>query len=223
MPLYSNEISSFEQIRLCYPDYYCEIKEMVAIWKAAAYLVDLFRDGMNRVLDNAFITTMDEETTASVERFLGMRVDSRRTLEARRNIILSYFIGLGKISVSKITSMVEALTGGKVNVTFDRKDREGNIILDIVSNDGKIDSAIHKDIALRLGKQLPAHIAYHLAYQDNISPEFSLYVSLVLATNNKRITVPVMAVMPDKNDVSTLMCSALLPISQNKKYEIEVR
>lgn len=223
MPLYSNEISTFEQIRRCYPDYYNEIKEMVAIWKAAAYLVDLFRDGMNRVLDNAFISTMDEETTASIERFLGMRMDSSRTLEERRNIILSYFIGLGKISVSKITAMIEALTGGKINVTFDRKDQEGNIILDIVSNDGKIEALVHKDITSRLDKQLPAHIAYHIVYQDNVCTNSTLRVVSILAVSQKHSVVPVTAVMPDDSDVSVVVYSAVLPIIQHKKYEIEVR
>jgi hypothetical protein len=163
--------SNYEELITYYPKFYRDVLEMQAILKAEGKMLDAFMDGVSTIFDDCFIDTMDEQTLSQLEDFLNIKLYKTRTLEERRRLLKTFFVGHGKLSAEQIAQTVAAYTNSEVDVYFEP----------IVKTDGYEyyeagDNRLYvnylrgnealfylNDISTLLSRLIPAHIDYQSA------------------------------------------------------------
>lgn len=153
----------YEELITYYPRFYREVREMVAILHAEGHLADMMQDDIERVYQNSFIDNMDEEALTRLELFLQIGLYKERTLEERRRLVKSFFVGFGKVSASMLKEMIKSYTGADVDILFEPFDDERNNCLYIYIQRGDVDTLYMSDISLLLSKKIPAHIYWMAA------------------------------------------------------------
>lgn len=162
MSLYSN-INAYEQISSFYPRWYLDFYEMREIIRIEALVAENAQKAIDLILDNHFLDTINEDKASELEEYLNISDISSRSIEERRKIIKSYFLGRGKLSLSQIIAIVQALSGGDVNGDFSLGDSIANhyIKLRITNCDIKY---MLVDIISTLKERVPAHLWVELFY-----------------------------------------------------------
>jgi len=162
--LYDNRYPScFDELISRYPLYYRSIYEMVEILKQFGRLFDRLQKDIERVVDNQFILSADEEAVAEYERFCGIPINRSKPLEERRALLLAYFAGMGHMSASKIKNAIRLITNSDSDITFDREDEQGNKLLDITVF-SYLSESQHTEISNWLARFLPAHLFSQLKF-----------------------------------------------------------
>lgn len=155
--------SNFEELITYYPRFYIDVLEMNAVLEAEGGLADGLESGIERVFSDCFIDTADEQTINKLEKFLNIRTNKERSLEERRKIVKSMFVGSGKISAETISEVISTYTGTEVTCRFEPFDLAGNnrLYIDFYRGD---ESVIYMDdILYFLELRIPAHIEYRAA------------------------------------------------------------
>ena len=150
--LYPNGFpSAYEELKTFYPVFYRDVFEMDAIWRAAGGGLDEIEDGVDAVVNNNFVSLMDTDALAQMETFLGIPLNQKRTLEARRKLVASYFIGGNHISVGFKNSRIYVKLFPKDNSTF-----------------------LPSDVMECLKRKIPAHLSLSLvlAYIPDLQPAY---------------------------------------------------
>ena len=181
--LYPNGFpSAYEELKTFYPVFYRDVFEMDAIWRAAGGGLDEIEDGVDAVVNNNFVSLMDTDALAQMETFLGIPLNQKRTLEARRKLVASYFIGGNHIGAREIKDITRAFTEGTCEVSF-----VGGTVYIHVKSDIK-DTPPEDDYYYILRKKIPAHLGVY----TNIEIEFSelLYVGSNALEGNRYDIVP---------------------------------
>lgn len=139
-----------------YPRFYRDVFEMVEILKAHGRILDGVEGDIEQAYLNGFIDHADESTIEKLERFLDIGLNRSHTLEERRRLVKSYFVGFGKISASLIRKMVGVYTDSPVDCRFEPFDEEKNNALYVrVYQDDHID-----EIITMISRKIPAHINF---------------------------------------------------------------
>lgn len=160
---YENEFDScYEELITFYPIFYKEIFEMNEILKTYGKLLDMTRKNIDAMLSDNYIQTADEPTIARLERFLYINTDKTKSLEERRKFVLSFFIGFGRISATKIKAIIKNYTNADADVEFKVFDDKGNNCLYVTCDRGKETNLRMYDVADILTRKLPAHIFLNL-------------------------------------------------------------
>lgn len=162
MSLYNN-INAYEQISSFYPRWYLDFYEMREIIRIEALVAENVQKAIDLILDNHFLDTLNTEKASELEKYLNISDVSDRSIEERRKIIKSYFLGRGKLSLSQIIAIVQALSGGIVTGSFSLGDSSANhyIKLRISKCDIK---AMLVDIIATLRERVPAHLWVEIYY-----------------------------------------------------------
>lgn len=155
--------NNYEELITYYPRFYRDVFEMVEILKAHGGVADELEANIEQTYLNSFIDYADEETIEQLEKFLMIGLNKSRTLEERRRLVKSYFVGFGKVSASMIAEMIQSYTGASVDIKFEPFDDEGNNMLYIHFQRGNEPTLYMSDINLLLSKKMPAHIQYQAA------------------------------------------------------------
>lgn len=155
--------NNFEELITYYPRFYRDVFEMVEILKAHGRIADEMEANIEQTYLNCFIDYADEETIEQLEKFLSIGLNKSRTLEERRRLVKSYFVGFGKVSASMLEEMIQSYTGASVDIKFEPFDEEGNNMLYIHFQRGDEPTLYMSDINLLLSKKIPAHIQYQAA------------------------------------------------------------
>lgn len=163
MRLYDNAPSSnYEELKTFYPVWYREVLEMDAIWHALGIELDGLRGGIVQAVNNCFVNTADEKTIERLEEFLYITYDGPRTLEERRAVVASFFIGNGHIGEQEIKELMRSFTSGAVEV-------------DLIG--GTVEISVTREISDRFNlsdstfvilKRIPAHL--NVAFNDILLP-----------------------------------------------------
>lgn len=154
---------NYEELITYYPRFYREVFEMVEILKAHGKIADELEDNIERTFLNCFIDYADETTIAKLEKFLQIGLNKSRTLEERRRLVKSFFIGFGKVSASMLAGMIQSYTGAGVKSRFEPCDDERNNMLYLDFQRGNEPTLYMSDINLLLSKKIPAHIKWQAA------------------------------------------------------------
>lgn len=162
MSLYSN-INAYKQISSMYPRWYLDVYEMREIIRIEALVASNMQRAIDLILDNHFIDTLDENKASELESYLNIAGVSDRPIEERRAIIRTYFLGRGKLSLSQIIAIVEALSGGKCTGTFLQGDSYNNHYIKLKILDCDIKYML-LDIISTLSSRVPAHLWVELYY-----------------------------------------------------------
>lgn len=155
--------NNFEELITYYPRFYRDVFEMVEILKAHGRIADEMEANIEQTYLNCFIDYADEETIEQLEKFLNIGLNKSHTLEERRRLVKSYFVGFGKVSASMLEEMIQSYTGASVDIKFEPFDEEGNNMLYIHFQRGDEPTLYMSDINLLLSKKIPAHIQYQAA------------------------------------------------------------
>lgn len=155
--------NNYEELITYYPRFYRDVFEMVEILKANGRISDRLEEDIEQAYLNCFIEYADEATITKLEKFLMIGLNKSRTLEERRRLVKSYFVGFGKVSASMLEEMITSYTNAPVRSRFEPFDEEGNNRLYIEFERGKEPTLYMSDIMLLLSKKLPAHIDYQVA------------------------------------------------------------
>ena len=155
--------NNFEELITYYPRFYRDVFEMVEILKAHGRIADEMESNIEQTYLNSFVDYADEETIEKLEKFLMIGLNKNRTLEERRRLVKSYFVGFGKVSASMIAEMIQSYTGASVDIKFEPFDDERNNMLYIHFQRGDEPTLYMSDINLLLSKKIPAHIQYQAA------------------------------------------------------------
>lgn len=155
--------NNFEELITYYPRFYRDVYEMVEILKANGRVFDRMEGDIEQTYLNCFIEYADEETIKKLEDFLDIRLNKSRTLEERRRLVKSYFIGFGKVSATMLKEMIQSYTGAEVECKFEPFDETGNNMLYLNFQRGKEPTLYMSDINLLLSKKIPAHIKWRAA------------------------------------------------------------
>ena len=95
-----------------YPLVVQAIKEFQAIINSEYPEIEALHEGNERVLADAYLTTMTEERIEQWEKILKIQPIENSTIEDRRDTILARVRGQGKLNTALINSIVNTFTGG---------------------------------------------------------------------------------------------------------------
>ncbi|MBQ3160575.1 MAG: DUF2313 domain-containing protein [Oscillospiraceae bacterium] len=157
-------LSSYERILRFVPVFFRDIFEMDSIYRVDGEMVDELILKINIVKANRYILSADEETISELEAFLGLESDSDSTLDDRRNLLVSYFTGFGKLSATTIKSIIKSLSDADSEVTFLPADNAGNNCLNINIFNPSFSYRLDNIVKV-LSKRIPGHIWYKIRIQ----------------------------------------------------------
>ena len=101
-----------ERMNGYYPLVVQAIKEFQAIINSEYPEIEALHEGNERVLADAYLTTMAEERIEQWEKILKIQPIENSTIEDRRDTILARIRGQGKLNTALINSIVNTFTGG---------------------------------------------------------------------------------------------------------------
>lgn len=176
--------NNYEELKSFLPTFYDHILDMQIVLLASGNQLDGVEAGLNQVLLNNFIMDADEPTITRMERFLYLQVDRARSLDERKRLVASFFIGFGKMSASKIKEIVFAFTNAASDVFFE------DSIISIEIERGTSQSLYLIDLDTILSRRLPAHLPFVLVVkytvETTVSAKTSGYVFQYPLTNMLR-------------------------------------
>lgn len=167
--LYPNGFPSvYEELKTFYPVFYRDVFEMDAIWRAAGGKLDEIEAGVDAVANDTFISMMDAAALSDMEAFLDIAPNKNRTLEVRRKLVASYFVGANHIGAPEIKELVRGYSGDTPEVKFSK----GRIYVCISPPDES--SFLSSDIIECLLRKIPAHLALSLSlsYKPDVQPAY---------------------------------------------------
>lgn len=168
--LYPNGFPSvYDELKTFYPVFYRDVFEMDAIWRAAGGKLDEIEAGVDAAANDTFISMMDAAALSDMEAFLDIAPNKNRTLEVRRKLVASYFVGANHIGAPEIKELVRGYTGDTPEVKFSK----GRIYVCISP---PYESAFFSsDIIECLLRKIPAHLALSLSlrYKPDVQPAYA--------------------------------------------------
>ena len=104
-----------ERMNSYYPQVIQSILDFQAIIDAEYPEIEDLYKGRERVVEDAYLTTMNEERVEQWEHILGIKPLEQSSLSDRRETIVARIRGQGKLNSTLINSIVNAFTGGTAN------------------------------------------------------------------------------------------------------------
>lgn len=144
--------SNYEEFKTYYEVSYRDYKEMDAIWQALGGQLDKIQDGILTVIYAMFIKYADEYAISLWEEFLWIRYDGPRTLDERKQMVLSFFIDNGHIGEPEIRELLSVFTTAQCSMAL----VGGSLHLDIIRNNGEFFQL--SDFYYILQIKLPGHL-----------------------------------------------------------------
>ncbi len=181
----------YEELLTFYPIFYREIFEMNELLKTYGGLLDVIQKNIDTMLANNYIQTADETTITKFEKFLYVNTDKTKSLEERRRFVLSFFIGFGRISATKIKAVIKNYTNAEADVQFKRTDEKGNSRLLVTCDRGMENNLKMYDIADILTRKIPAHIflSVLIKYVFECSENNKNYIGAAVRVKTRNIVI----------------------------------
>ena len=155
--------NNYDELITYYPRFYRDIFEMAEILKAHGRIADGIEENIEQTYRNGFLDYANEATISKLENFLKIGQNKNRTLEERRRLVKSYFVGAGKMSASAIFQIIAVYTDSPVICEFKPFDDKGNNRLYIEIQNSEEKTVCTKDIFAILSKRIPAHLLFCFA------------------------------------------------------------
>jgi len=163
MRLYDNSYpSGYDELKTYYPVWYREVLEMDALWRVMGQQLDSIQSGITQAVDNCFISTADAETLRKLEEFLYISYEGSRTLEERRALISSFFIGTGHIGEQELKDITALFTNAPISVELIGGTVEISVTRELSDRFNLI------DCLFMILKRIPAHLK--VVFNDILLP-----------------------------------------------------
>ncbi len=150
--------NSYKELQSWYPVFYLDVREMRAILQAHGSMADDIQAAIEKVVNDFYIDTADEETIGRFEKFLDIIPERGSTLDDRRAYVKSFFMGFGKISETIIKQVIKTIAGLDVSCLFEPFDEDRNNCLYIIFQENDDYRAYMDKIKEFLSRRVPAHI-----------------------------------------------------------------
>lgn len=145
-------LSKYDELKTYLPDFYESIADVREFLKALGLQMGEVHSDTMQARDNNFIFLADEKTVSRLEQFMYIPYDSARTLDERRRLIASFFVGSGKIGANEIKEIVKVFTPSLTEVTF------ANSTINVIVTRDVSESFILADCYFILLKKIPGHL-----------------------------------------------------------------
>lgn len=153
--------SVYDEIRSFYPEYLKKVREIDEIIRTFGFIGDDITTAIEIILNNNFILSADERMITKLERFIGI-TEISPDINARRQSVLSYFVGFGKISSSLLKEIIAVFADSDADISFNQREENGSYILVInISKNEKYNADYNRLYSLLLNR-IPAHIKTRL-------------------------------------------------------------
>lgn len=136
-----------------YPQSVIEIKDIQCILDVLLPYFYKCDTGLQAVLKNTTLLTMDEDRIKEWENLLGITPRENTTLQDRRETIIARLRGIGKLNTATINAIVKTFTGGYAISYF----RDSVLYVEITPPPGD-KSYVFENVEQELKRRVPAHI-----------------------------------------------------------------
>ena len=147
------EIDYKERMLGYYPPVIQNIREFKAIVDAEYPEIKELNEAKDVVLDNAYLSTMDESRIKQWESKLSIVPIENSTLDDRRDTIIARFRGQGKLNTALISSIVNAFTGGSATSRIE----DSTLYVVITPPPGNREYKF-ANVEQELARKVPAHL-----------------------------------------------------------------
>ena len=103
--------SGYKELFSYGPYFYKDILEMDTNYRFAGMTIDVAAESLEKLIDNQFIAYAGENIITRMEMWLGINVDTSKTLEDRRKRVALSWNGGEKLTGTLIKSLVKSYTG----------------------------------------------------------------------------------------------------------------
>ena len=127
-----------------------------------AEIEKLFNE-IDRLYDNAFISTLDESGCERWERILGIVIRDTDTIDFRKMRIKSFLVGQLPYSLNKLKSILNAMCGGEnqYELTIDYTNYAVNILIELTSQ------ALFEEFKRLLNEIMPCNLKLTIQLRFN--------------------------------------------------------
>lgn len=101
-----------ERMSSCYPEVIRAVEEFKAIVDSEYPEFEDLSANQEKVLNNAYLLTMDEDRLSEWEKILSLKPLAGSTVEDRRESVIGAIRGQGKLNTTVIEAIVSSFTGG---------------------------------------------------------------------------------------------------------------
>lgn len=147
-----------EQMLNYYPEVIKSIREFQKLIETESLQVDDMHKELTKILDNAYISTADEDRIAMWEKTLGIVPLPQTTLSDRRETILARIYNPEKLNTQSIEDIVSIFTGGKTESYF--KDGVINVLISPPADNKQYK---FENVEQELRKKVPAHLGLNVS------------------------------------------------------------
>lgn len=164
-------MSKYDELKTYLPDFYESIADVRDFLKALGLQMDEVHSDTMQARDNNFIFLADEKTVSRLEQFMYIPYDPARTLDERKRLVASFFVGFGKMSASKIKDIVYTFTNAASDVFF----QDSTVSIEIER--GTSASIYLIDLDTILSRRIPAHLPFVLVIKYTVETTISAKTS----------------------------------------------
>lgn len=147
-----------ERMNSYYPEVIRSIKEFQAIIDAEYPEFEELEVAKNDIVNNAYLSTMNESRIIEWERILNIKPVEDSTLSDRRETIIARIRGQGKLNTALINSIVNAFTGGTANSWI-----ENSVLYVEITPPPNNKQYKFANIEQELSKKVPAHLGFQVS------------------------------------------------------------
>lgn len=141
-----------------YPQVIQSILEFQGIIDAEAPEFEALGETNERVINDAYLTTMSEDRVRQWESILGIQPVEGSTVQDRRETIIARIRGQGKLNTALINSIVNVFTGGSANSWV----ADSTLFVEITPPPGN-KQYIFANVEQELALKVPAHLGFQVS------------------------------------------------------------
>jgi hypothetical protein len=141
-----------------YPQVIQSILEFQGIIDAEAPEFEALEDTNERIVNDAYLTTMSDERVREWETILGIQPVEGSTVQDRRETIIARIRGQGKLNTALINSIVNIFTGGTANSWVENS----TLYVEITPPPGD-KQYIFANVEQELALKVPAHLGFQVS------------------------------------------------------------
>lgn len=147
-----------ERMNSYYPRVIQSILEFQAIIDAEYPEFELLEEAKDKVMSNAYLTTMDLDRVAQWEKILNIKPIEDSTLEDRRDTIVARIRGQGKLNSELINVIVKTFTGGTANSWV----ADSTLYVEVTPPRGN-KQYLFANVEQELAQKIPAHLSLSIS------------------------------------------------------------
>lgn len=147
-----------ERMNSYYPQVIQSILEFQAIIDTEAPEIEALSEGKDRVLADAYLTTMSEERIEEWEQLLGIKPLDGSSVDDRRETVIARIRGQGKLNTELINSIVKTFTGGTANSWV-----KDSILYVEITPPPENKQYQFANVEQELSKKVPAHLGFQVS------------------------------------------------------------